>query len=331
VQKATVRLLEAIFEVDFLPCSYGSRPGRNPHQALDEIDRTIFREPISHVLELDITSYFDAIVRKQLVEMIEQRVSDNSILRLIGKWINVGVVDEGRLLTSETGVGQGQVISPFLANVYLHHVLDRWFEDEVKRRLKGKAFLVRYMDDAVICFQNAEDAQKVQEVLAKRFSNYGLTLHPQKTRLIAFGRSAQAEAERLKIKPETFDFLGYTHFMARSRRGQFMIKVKTMKKRLKRSLKAVVTWCKEHRHDPIAEQHAALNAKLRGHYQYYGRASNYQSLWQFSKAVRGAWKKWLNRRTRGTTLYWEQYNRLLERYPLLRPRITHTFVSSRSS
>jgi group II intron reverse transcriptase/maturase len=331
VQKATVRLLEAIFEVDFLPCSYGSRPGRNPHQALDEIDRIIFREPISYVLELDISSYFDAIVRKQLMEMIGQRISDSSILRLIGKWVHVGVVDEGRLLSSETGVGQGQVIAPFLANVYLHHVLDRWFEDEVKRRLRGKAFLVRYMDDAVICFQRAEDAQKVQEVLHKRLSNYGLTLHPQKTRLIQFGRAAQAEAQRLEIKPDTFDFLGYTHVMSRSRRGQFTVKVKTMKKRLKRSLKAVVAWCKAHRHDPVAEQHATLNAKLRGHYEYYGRASNYQSLWQFYKVVRHAWQKWLNRRTRGTTLYWEQYSRLLERHPLLQPRITHSFASSRSS
>ncbi|MGH8208599.1 MAG: group II intron reverse transcriptase/maturase [Steroidobacteraceae bacterium] len=331
VQKATVRLLERVFEVDFLPCSYGSRPGRNPHQALDEIDRIIFRESISYVLELDITSYFDAIVRKQLMEMIGQRISDTSILRLIGKWINIGVVDEGRVLNSETGVGQGQVISPFLANIYLHRVLDQWFEDEVKRRLRGKAFLVRYMDDAVICFQNAEDAQKVQEVLGKRFANYGLTLHPQKTQLIPFGRSAQVEAERLKTKPATFDFLGYTHVMSRSRRGKFMVKVRTMKKRLKRSLKAAVRDCKKHRHDPIGQQQVTLNAKLRGHYQYYGRASNYQSLWQFYKAVRSTWMKWLNRRTRGTTLSWETYNRLLARYPLLPPKITHAFASSRSS
>jgi RNA-directed DNA polymerase len=187
------------------------------------------------------------------------------------------------------------------------------------------------MDDAVICFQNVEDAQKVQKVLEKRFSNYGLTLHPQKTRLIAFGHSALEAAERQQIKPDTFDFLGYTHVMSRSRRGKFMVKVKTMKKRLKRSLKAVATWCKEHRHASLAEQHATLNAKLRGHYQYYGRASNYRSLWQFYDAVKSTWKKWLNRRTRGTTLTWEIYTRLLQRLPLLRPRITHSFASLRSS
>lgn len=330
VQKATVRLLNAIFESDFLPCSYGSRPGRNPHQALDEIDRIIFRESIEYVLELDIATYFDAIVREQLMEMIERRISDKSILSLIRKWINVGIVDDGRLLSSDTGVGQGQVISPFLANVYLHQVLDRWFEDEVKPRLQGKAFEVRYVDDAVLCFQNAEDAQKVLTVLSKRFSKYGLTLHPQKTRLIEFGRSALVRAEAAGNKPETFDFLGVTHFLARSRRGKFTVKVKTMKKRLKRSITAAEAWCKQNRHQPIAEQQSTLNAKLRGHYQYYGRVSNYRHLWQFYLGVVRCWKKWLNRRSRGTTLPWAKYNQLLRRHPLLRPRIVQSWTSARS-
>jgi RNA-directed DNA polymerase len=331
VQKATVVLLNAIFESDFLPCSYGSRPGRNSHQALDAIDGIIFNESIAYVLELDITSYFDSIVRKQLMEMIEQRISDGSILRLIGKWINVGVIDEGSLLFSKTGTGQGQVISPFLANVYLHHILDTWFEDEVKPRLKGKAFEVRYVDDAVLCFQHYEDAQKVLQVLVKRFSKYGLTLHPEKTRLVEFGRSALTKAAQQGSKPATFDFLGFTHVSARSRRGTFMVRVKTMRKRLKRSLKAVATWCKEHRHSPIQKQHTTLNAKLRGHYQYYGRASNFQSLWQFYKRVRAIWQQWLNRRTRGTTLTWAKYRRLLQCYPLALPRIVHTWSSLRSS
>jgi RNA-directed DNA polymerase len=330
VQKATVRLLNAILETDFLPCSYGSRPGRNPHQALDEIDRIIFRESIECVLELDITTYFDAIVREHLMEMIERRISDKSILRLIRKWINVGVIDEGRLLSTDTGVGQGQVISPFLANVYLHHVLDRWFEDEVKPRLQGKAFEVRYVDDAVLCFQKAEDAQRVLTVLGKRFSKYGLTLHPQKSRLIEFGRLALVRAEAAGTKPATFDFLGVTHIPARSRRGKFTVKVKTMKKRLKRSLMAVEAWCKENRHQPIATQHATLNAKLRGHYQYYGRVSNFRALCQFYSGVVRSWKKWLARRTRGAPLPWERYNQLLQRHPLLRPRIVQSWASARS-
>jgi hypothetical protein len=231
--------------------------------------------------------------------MIEGRVSDDSILRLIGKWISVGAIEDGRLLVSETGTGQGQIISPLLANIYLHHVLDVWFEKEVKPRLKGYASEIRYADDAILCFQYREDAMKVLRVLPKRFAKYGLTLHPEKTRLVELGRKALAQAERTGRKLDTFDFLGFTHKAARSRRGKFTVHVKTMQKRLKRAFKAVAKWCREHRHDPVEQQHAALNAKLRGHYQYYGRPTNYRSLWQFFRGVRRLWHKWLTRRTRG--------------------------------
>lgn len=328
IQGATVRLLNAIYEADFLDCSYGSRPGRSPHQALDEIDRVLFRESITCVLELDIKSYFESIVRKHLVEMIERRVSDGSILRLIGKWINVGVIEEGRLLESADGVGQGQVISPLLANIYLHHVLDKWFEDEVKPRLKGKAFLVRYMDDAVICFQEAEDAQKLLKVLEKRFSNYGLTLHPEKTRLVEAGQAALEKAERVGKAPDTFDFLGFTHIPGRSRRGFYRPGVRTMRKRLKRGLKEVGRWCKRNRHEPVAKQQQTLNAKLRGHYQYYGRSSNYVALWRFYRIVERTWHKWLSRRTRGTPMTWDKFKALLTRHPLLMPKIKHIWASS---
>ena len=244
VQRATVELLNAIFEQDFLDCSYGFRPGRSAHDALDQVGRVICRGPTEYVLELDIRSYFDSIVRKQLMEMVERRVSDASILRLIGKWINVGVVDDGRLLTSETGTGQGQIISPLLANIYLHHVLDVWFEDEVKPRLRGKAFEIRYADDGLLCFQFKEDAERVLEVLPKRFAKYGLTLHPEKTRLVKFGRSAYYQAKRMKTKPVTFDFLGFTHRMGTSRAGKFAMQVSTMKKRLRRALGAIAAWCR---------------------------------------------------------------------------------------
>jgi group II intron reverse transcriptase/maturase len=330
VQKAAVKLLNAIYEQDFLTNSYGSRPGCNPHQALDEVDRVICREPTTCVLEIDIVGYYDHIVREQLMEMIEKRITDTSILRLIRKWINVGAIDDGRLLISETGVGQGQVISPLLANVYLHYVLDQWLEDEVKPHLKGKVFGIRYVDDAVLCFQHREDAEKVLERLTERFAKYGLTLHPEKTRLIDFGRNALAKAERMGMKPETFDFLGFTHQCARSRRGKFTVHVKTMKKRLRRAFKAIVDWCKEHRHDLVTEQQAKLNAKLCGHYQYYGRSSNYRSLWQFHRGVRRIWKTWLSRRTRGKTLTWKVYEQLLNLHPLLLPRITHSWASMAS-
>jgi RNA-directed DNA polymerase len=330
VQRATVSLLNAIYETDFLDCSYGFRPGRGAQDALDEVDRVIFRRPTAYVLELDIASYFDTIVREQLMEMIEQRISDAGILRLLRKWINVGVVDDGRLLVSETGTGQGQIISPLLANVYLHFVLDEWFENEVKPRLKGRAFAIRYADDGLLCFERQEDAEKVLAVLPKRFAKYGLMLHPEKTRLVHFGRSALEKAERDGTKPDTFDFLGFTHQCARSRRGKFMVQVKTMKKRMRRSLRVVSDWCRQHRHDEVAAQQKTLNAKMRGHYQYYGRSSNYRSLWQFYRSVCRIWKKWLNRRTRGKTLTWPRFAQLLERHPLPRPRIAHAWPGAAS-
>ncbi len=328
VQRATVELLHAIYEQDFLDCSHGFRPGRGAQDALDEVGKVICRRPISFVLEADICSYFDNIVRSQLMEMIEKRVSDGSVLRLIRKWINVGVIDEGRLLVAEAGTGQGQVISPLLANVYLHHVLDKWFEDVVKPRLKGEAYEIRFADDFILCFQYREDAEKVLEVLTQRFAKYGLKLHPDKTRLMEFGRHALTKSERKGgEKPATFDFLGFTHICKRSRKGNFTIHVRTMRKRLRRSLKAVAAWCRQHRHGPVKEQCKALNRKLRGHYQYYGRPTNLRSLWRYYRRVRRIWKIWLNSRTRGKTLNWECYEQLLRRHPLLRPRITRAWTS----
>ena len=324
VQKATVTLLNAIYEQDFLECSYGFRPRRGQHQALDEIGKVICRRPVSYVLEADISGYFDSIVRDQLMEMVEKRVTDGSILRLIRKWINVGVVDDGRLLLTDKGTGQGQVISPLLSNIYLHYVLDEWFESVVKPCLKGETYQIRYADDFILCFQYREDAEKVQRVLPKRFGRYGLSLHPEKTRLIEFGRSAQKNSERRgEAKPATFNFLGLTHICAKSRRGRFTIHVQTMRKRLRRSLTEISQWCQQHRHDPVDVQCAVLNAKLRGHYQYYGRPTNYRHLWKFYRNVRRIWKKWLNRRTRGKTFTWDKYAQLLHHHPLLRPRITH--------
>jgi group II intron reverse transcriptase/maturase len=328
VQRATVELLNTIYEQDFLECSYGFRPGRGAQDALDAVGRVICRRPISTVLEADIKGYFDAIVKDLLVEMVEKRVTDGRILRLIGKWINVGVIEDGRLLVSETGTGQGQVISPLLANIYLHYVLDEWFEKEVKPRLKGEAYEIRYADDFILCFQLREDAERVLDVLTKRFAKYGLTLHPDKTRLIAFGRQALAESEKPGgRKPATFDFLGFSHICKRSRKGKFTVHVRTMRKRLKRSLANVKAWCKLHRHDSVEGQHAALNRKLQGHYQYYGRSTNYRSLWEFFRSTCRTWKYWLNRRTRGHYLNWGEFGHLLECYPLLHPRIARSGAS----
>jgi RNA-directed DNA polymerase len=325
VQKATVEILNAIYEQDFLDCSYGFRPGRGQHQALDEVGRVICTRPTGWILELDITAYFDSIVRKQLMEMIEKRVRDRSVLRLIRKWIQVGVIEDGRLLVSETGTGQGQTISPLLANIYLHHVLDEWFEHEVKPRLRGAAHEIRFADDAVLCFQYKEDAEKVMEVLPKRFAKYGLTIHPEKTRLVEFGRYAEENAKRKGKKPCTLDLLGFTLICARSRNGKFTVHVRTMKKRFRRGLTAIAEWCQENRHLPVDEQQKTLNAKLRGHYQYYGRPTNYRSLWQFYREVRHLWYKWLSRRTRGNGMTWVKYAAILRQYPLLMPRILHSW------
>lgn len=323
VQKVVVDLMNAIYEQDFLDCSFGFRPGRSQHQALDEVGRVICTRPTGWILELDIQSYFDKIVRGILIEMVEKRVSDGSVLRLIQKWVKVGVIEDGKLLMSETGTGQGQPISPLLANIYLHHALDVWFEEVVKPRLKGEAYEIRFADDAILCFQHREDAEKVMRVLPKRFEKFGLTLHPEKTRLIEFGRYAARNAKKQGKRPATFDFLGLTHLCARSLKGKFTVHVRTMAKRLRRGLKAIADWCQQHRHEPVSEQQKTLNAKLRGHYQYYGRPSNYCCIMQFYRRVCRIWREWLSRRTRGRRLTWERYSALLRQHPLLLPRITH--------
>jgi len=325
VQKVMVEILNAIYEQDFLDCSYGFRPGRGAHQALDEVGRVICTRPTGWILELDITSYFDTIVREQLIEMIEKRISDDSVLRLIRKWIQTGVIEEGRLLMSETGTGQGQPISPILANIYLHYILDEWFEEVVKPRMKGEAHEIRFADDAILCFEHKGDAEKVKEVLTKRFSRFGLTLHPEKTRLVEFGRYAAGNAKKQGKKPQTFDFLGFTHMGARSRKGKFTVHVKTIGKRLRRGLTAITEWCQKHRHEPVDAQQKTLNAKLRGHYQYYGRPTNGRSLRQFYRGARRIWRKWLSRRTRGRRLTWERYDHILRQHPLLLPRIMHSW------
>jgi RNA-directed DNA polymerase len=330
VQKVVVDLLNAIYEQEFLDCSYGFRPRRGQHQALDEVRRVICTRPTEWILEIDIRSYFDKIVRGILIEMVEKRVSDGSVLRLIQKWIKVGVIEDGKLLVSETGTGQGQPISPLLANIYLHQVLDEWFEDVVKPRLKGEAYEIRFADDAILCFQHREDAEKVLRVLPKRFEKFGLTLHPEKTRLIEFGRYAARNAKKQGKQPESFDFLGFKHLCARSRKGKFTVHVKTLAKRLRRGLKAVADWCKQHRHEPVDKQQKTLNAKLRGHYQYYGRPTNYFSIWQFYRRVCHIWREWLSRRTRGRPLTWERYNAILRQHPLLLPRIMHSWVGAGS-
>jgi group II intron reverse transcriptase/maturase len=323
VQRAVVSILEAIYEQDFLPCSFGYRPGRGAHDALNEVFRAIVVGKVSYVLEVDIKGYFQNIVHEHLMAFLQQRIKDSSLLRLIGKWLHAGILEAGRLLPVTKGTTQGAVISPILANVYLHYVLDEWMETVVKPRLRGEMALIRYADDLIICFQHREDAERVAGVLWKRFAKYGLELHEEKTRLIAFGRFAKENLRRQgQNKPPTFDFLGLTHICARGRNGKFTVHVRTARKRLRRVMKRMAEWCRDHRHWSFPEQHRAISRALLGHYAYYGRPSNWSSLNRLLIFTTRTWLKWLRRRSQRRRLSWAKYNNLLRRYSLPRPRVT---------
>jgi len=256
--------------------------------------------------------------------MLKRRVCDGVVIRTIGKWLNAGVMERGEIHYPEDGSPQGGVISPLLSNVYLHEVLDAWFEKEIVCRLSGRAKLIRFADDAVIVFESAADAARVLKVLPKRFAKYGLELHPDKTRLVLFRRPPDGgDSGR---GPGTFDFLGFRHYWAKSRKGNWVVKRKTMKQRLNRAVKRVYEWCRVKRHTPIAEQWRGLRRKLHGHYQYYGVTFNIRSLCRFDEAVRNAWQFWLNRRSTQGDMPRARFKRLLKRYPLPQPRIVHSYA-----
>ena len=322
LQRAVVMVLEAVYEQDFLDCSYGFRPGRSAHQALDAMNGMAVRMAGGWVVELDIRKYFDSIDHEQLRGVLSQRVRDGVILRLIGKWLNAGVMEDGTLRRSEAGTPQGGVLSPLLANIFLHEVLDVWFHQEVRPRLRGRALLVRYADDAVMLFENEEDARRVMEVLPKRFGKYGLTLHPDKTRLVPFKRPdrvpVRSDDDDGPAGPGSFDFLGFTIHWGKSLAGKWVVRNRTAKDRFRRALMKLSEWCKRNLHAPLALQQKVLNSKLRGHYGYYGRIGNRARLWTFLYRATREWKRWLGRRSQ-RPLYWTLMYRLLKRFPLLTP------------
>jgi group II intron reverse transcriptase/maturase len=320
VQRADAMLMGAVYEQDFYDFSYGFRPGRSPHQALTELRNQCARGDIKVVVDADVSGFFDNIPKGQLLEVIKQRINDGGILRLVGKWLNAGVLDGDELFYPEKGTPQGSVISPLLANIYLHEVLDGWFELEVKPRLKGRSFLIRFADDFIIGCELESDAERVMAVLPKRFGRYGLTIHPEKTKLVKFGRPAMNEDGKGN---GTIDFLGFTHYWARGRKGTWVVKRKTAGKRLRRAGKRVWQWCRQHRHDPIREQWRKLSAKLRGHYQYYGIRCNYESLHEYYEHVKRAWRSWLNRRGGKKRMTHRRFDRVLEVFVLPPPRIVH--------
>jgi group II intron reverse transcriptase/maturase len=324
LQRAVVMLLEPIYEQDFHPGSYGFRPGRGAHQALEQLREQLMATHGGWVLEVDISKFFDTLDHAHLREFVQQRVRDGVLLRLIGKWLNAGVMEAGQVSYPEAGSPQGGVISPMLANVYLHYVLDTWFEREVQPRLKGKAFLIRYADDFVIGFTEEQDARRAMEVLPKRFERYGLTIHPTKTRLVRFERPAKRDDDDSHGKPESFDLLGFTHYWGRSLRGNWVVKRKTSRKRLSRALRAINEWCRGNRHKPLAEQQKTLSQKIRGHCAYYGITGNSRALSRFRHWTVRLWRKWLSRRNRERTMTWERFERLLARYPLPQAIAVHS-------
>jgi RNA-directed DNA polymerase len=321
LQRAVAMVLEAIYEQDFMDCSYGFRPKRSAHQALDALWKKSMKMGGGWVLEIDIRKFFDRLDHGKLGEILRRRVHDGVLLRLIGKWLNAGVLEDGSMMYPTMGTPQGGVISPLLANIFLHEVLDEWFDREVKPRLRDEAALFRYADDAVFVFANKTDAQRVMDVLPKRLGKYSLELHPDKTRLVEFRSPDRSPPEGGSDGPGTFDLLGFTHYWGKARTGTWVVKRRTAKDRFRRALKRVAEWCREHRHDRVRQQQQALGQKLRGHFGYFGITGNFEKIDAFFLAVKQTWRKWLSRRSQRAHVSWEQMQRLLKRYPLPKPRI----------
>jgi group II intron reverse transcriptase/maturase len=327
-QRTVAMLLEAIYEQDFMPGSYGFRPGRSAHQALEQLQRRPTYWKRCWVIDGDIQSFFDTIDHTKLRSFLDQRVRDGVIRALVDRWLNAGVLEQGRITRPDEGTPQGGVISPLLANIFLHEVLDQWVERVVWPRLGGRMQLIRYADDFVLLLEHEEDARRVMAVLHKRFERFGLQLHPEKTRLLSFDSpdlgTKRAQRER------SFDFLGFTHFWARSRNGRWVVKQRTAKSRFSRGLKAIKEKCCRMRHFILREQHEALSRMLRGHFNYYGITANGDALRRFRHEATRIWGRSLARRN-NRRFVWQRYTRLLERFPLPPPKPIRSVVPSETA
>jgi group II intron reverse transcriptase/maturase len=328
LQRAVLMVLEPVYEQDFLDCSYGFRPGRSAHQALEALWRELMGMGGAWVIDLDIRAFFDSMDRTHLNAFLDHRVRDGVIRRALGKWMQAGVMEAGVISYPEQGSPQGGVISPLMSNVYLHEVLDRWFECEVKPRLRGRAVMVRFADDALLAFAREDDARRVLEVLPKRFARFGLTLHPEKTRLVDFRSPVRTDTTSGSPRERSFDLLGFTHVWGRSRTGRWVVKRKTAKTRFSRALRRIGEWCRRNRHRPVAEQQEGLSRKLRGHDAYYGITGNARALSRLRYEVNRRWRQWLGRRSHAAPLDWSAFNRLLQRYPLPPVRVVHSVYAT---
>jgi group II intron reverse transcriptase/maturase len=323
LQRSTAQVLSAVYEQDFLTCSFGGRPGLGAHNALATLNEVIAGNKVSWVLEADLKNFFGSLDHDWLLKFVQHRIGDPRLISLIRRWLKAGVLEDGVVTPSDMGTPQGGSISVLLSNVYLHYVLDLWFERVVKPRLRGEAYLVRYIDDFVMCFQYREDALRVQEVLRKRLEKFGLILEPTKTKLVEFGRFAQLHAGKHgRKRPETIYFLGFTLYCTRNRKGNFQIGMRTEKSRLRRSLQALQDKMRQIRHFAIGQQVDEINNKLRGHYAYYGVGGNFHSLRKVHQIVERYWFKMLRSRSwAGRRFTWSDFNQLKERVLLLRPKL----------
>jgi len=321
VQRAVVMVLERIYETDFSDVSYGFRPGRSCHEALSALGRIICTKKVNWISDADIRGFFDNVCHERLIELLGRRISDPRMLWLIGRFLKAGVTINGHRFSTDEGVPQGSVLSPLLANVYLHYVLDDWFERDVKPRMRGEACLIRYADDFICAFQHESDARRFQAVLGKRLARFSLALAEEKTKLLRFGRFAEGDTTRLgEGAPGTFDFLGFTHYCGHSRAGRFKLKRKTATKKLRVKLRELKDWFRANLTTPAREVWQTLNAKLRGHYQYYGVNDNWPSLMKYREATIRMAMRWLHRRSQKTFVSWQEFRTLLTRHPLASPR-----------
>ena len=329
VQQATVRVLNAVYETDFLGFSYGFRPGRSQHNALDAVTVGLERRKVNWVLDADIQGFFDAISHEWLVKFVEHRIGDQRMVRLIQKWLNAGVLENGKRIRVEQGTPQGGSASPLLANIYLHYAFDLWAHAWRGNQPSGDVIIVRYADDIVVGFQYRSDAEQFRADLQERFAKFGLSLHPDKTRLIEFGRFAETNRRgRSEDKPESFDFLGFTHYCGKTRKGKFTVKRRTMSKRVRRKLKEVKAEMKHRMHDPVPEVGRWLKSVLEGHFRYYGVPHNRPALDAFRSALARLWRGVLSQRSQKGYVTWERMVRLKRRW-FPSARIYHPYPSQR--
>jgi RNA-directed DNA polymerase len=316
LQRAVSMVLEAVYEQDFLDCSYGFRPGRSAHQALEALWHGLMDMGGGWILDVDIKSFFDTIPFLPLRAILDQRVRDGVLRRTIDKWLAAGVMEDGAVSYADAGTPQGGVVSPLLANVYLHEVVDRWFETEVKPWPRGRTFMIRFADDLVVVTASEADANEAKAMLAARLGQYGLSLHPTKTRIVAFHPRSSAPRS---ARPGTFDFLGFTHYWDRSHKGRWAVRRKTAASRFRRTLRRLSDWCRRNRHRPVAWQHDRIVKALRGHYNYFGIIGNRAALERLRNEVRSIWRKWLDRRSQKGRMPWPRFVEFLKRHPLPMP------------